>query len=189
MRGSTEQAVELHQRRNLAVVVRVEQTAIHAALPRAVALPLLVDREPLGQPPRHAVLAQRERQHVHVLVPHRRRPHEVLAPEQVVDGRYQGDEATEARSERAEPTEADRPHREVVPGVEDLDGHRFLGIMTVLLAQHLARLAVRWQQILDQHIVIVPVELEHGSRRFLTLRYCSASSFSAASALLRHGLT
>ena len=118
---------------DLALAVQARERQLRVARPRRVGEPLLVDRDAFGDPPRHALVRQLQREHVGQLVPHRRLP--VERARRARARRVLRDDRAEAGAERADHShQAGRADGEVVVLREDLDRDRALRVDAVAAA-------------------------------------------------------
>ena len=111
---------------------------------------LLPHRDAFGQPARHALVRQLQRDHVRELVPQRRAPVELAGRARL--GRVERDDAAEAGAERADHAgQAERAHREVVVPREHLDQDRPVRREVPALGERGQRLARQRRHVFAHH--------------------------------------
>ena len=128
--------------------------------PRRLPPIFLVHRDAFGQPSRHAVLGQLQRVHVRQFVPQRGLPAEVARRPRA--RRIHGDDAAEARAERAHavPRSPMRAHGKLVVDRKHFDQDRPFGREAVARAERLARLLGQRHRVGLEHGGLGLLELE-----------------------------
>ncbi len=158
--GVDESAVELRDRQQLLLLHRDDDAGREAVGPLRVGLSLFVNRQPFGEPARHAVVGGGEHEHVVHLVPERAGPVERAG--RAARRTVHRDDSSERHAERAETGHTHRADGEVLVIGIDLHLHRpgKRHLVLALVGVHRPRqhaLDVRLEQ-----IGFLLVELERG---------------------------
>ena len=117
-----EPLVHLRDRQQFLVADRLHHLWRQPVRPQRVRLPLLVYRQPLREPPRHAIVSRAQDEHVTHLMPHRRAPVEVPrpAPRRAIHRHH----VAKRHPQRPQPRHPHRPHRKVLVVRVHLQLHR-----------------------------------------------------------------